>query len=43
VIDHKLIEAPNLKGQPAFADGGRKVGYGIRQGRELLWRTVELK
>jgi hypothetical protein len=43
IINNRLIEAPGLQGMPTFTDEGRKVGYGIRQGRDLVWKTVELK
>ena len=42
VMDGRTFEAPDIESAPVFLDGGKRVGYGARKGRELWWRTIEV-
>jgi hypothetical protein len=41
VIGGKKVETPHRVGDPAFQAGGRRVGYGARIGRNLVWNVIE--
>ena len=43
VIDDQIIPVGDIQTSPVFVDGDKKVGYGVREGRELWWRFIEVK
>jgi hypothetical protein len=43
VIDDRKIEVGDILVDPVFMESGNKVGYGVRLGRELWWKHLEVK
>lgn len=41
VIGAKQFESPDRVGDPVFSPDGRRVGYGARVGRDLLWKMID--
>ena len=43
VIDERKLEAWGLESLPVFLNDGKKIGYGVRKGRELWWKVLDVK
>jgi len=43
VVDDRTVDVEEIQVDPVFMADGKQVGFGVRKGRELWWKTLEVK
>jgi hypothetical protein len=43
IVDDRVVDVGDIQVDPVFMPGAKQVGFGFRKGRELWWKTLDVK